>query len=426
MKRTVFTGIALSALTSALSAVAQTESALPDTWSNWRWFRSVEQQSVDSRLVKVSLPPEVYGHSDVDLRDIRVIDEAGTEVAYVVDMRPGRETTETSRVDLLEVSHVPGAYTQALLDLGGSQRRHNQVELILDATSSDFIGVADVAASDDEKQWRTLRDSQPVYRFRQQGTHLTIDYGDTTARWLRIRVRDEQNRNRTKLPLTAVQASFRVVEQPERVELPGRSMPVPQESGQSWWQLDLGSTGVPVTQVHFEVETPVFQRSVEILTSDDNKTWRQAGGDYISRGPAEGTSQSSRLTATFPETNGRYWRIIVANQNDSPLEGVQVTLLGVPRHVVFEQEPNHRYRILYGNESAQLALYDLSQTLSKQQMTDAPKLQLGDEQGNATWTDPRPFSEKNPVLLWSVLLIAVVVLAGLALRSLRQPRLPQP
>ena len=44
---------------------------------------------------------------------------------------------------------------------------------------------------------------------------------------------------------------------------------------------------------------------------------------------------------------------------------------------------------------------------------------LGAEVANAGWVSGAPFTERHPVLLWIALGLAVAVVAGLALRTLR-------
>jgi hypothetical protein len=49
-----------------------------------------------------------------------------------------------------------------------------------------------------------------------------------------------------------------------------------------------------------------------------------------------------------------------------------------------------------------------------------------DEELTSNYTDPRPFTERHPNLLWLALAIAVVLLSYAALRALRTPNAPTP
>ena len=126
----------------------------------------------------------------------------------------------------------------------------------------------------------------------------------------------------------------------------------------------------------------------------------------------------------FTEARGRYWRVVVHNRNDPPLEGLALELYGTPRHVIFQQEPQRRYRLLYGNERAERPQYELARLADPSQFEKAVVGAVGAEEVNTAWVDPRPWSERHPVVLWVALGIVVAVLALLAIRSLRQPPAP--
>jgi hypothetical protein len=50
--------------------------------------------------------------------------------------------------------------------------------------------------------------------------------------------------------------------------------------------------------------------------------------------------------------------------------------------------------------------------------------QLGPEEMNADWVDPRPWTETHDIFLWLVMLAAVMLLGYAAVRSLRKSATP--
>jgi hypothetical protein len=97
----------------------------------------------------------------------------------------------------------------------------------------------------------------------------------------------------------------------------------------------------------------------------------------------------------------------------------------VPRLILFRPAPGHSYRLAYGNSKAQTPQYDLERTLHIVATEEAFADQLGTEQENSAYEDPRPFSERHPEILWGALALAVVVLGYTALRTMRTPPAPQ-
>jgi hypothetical protein len=128
-----------------------------------------------------------------------------------------------------------------------------------------------------------------------------------------------------------------------------------------------------------------------------------------------------RLHVDVPgEVTARYWRITVENGNDAPLPGVVPSIYVTPAHFVFEQQPGRSYRLLYGQELATEPQYDLARRITASQEDLAVVGQLGAEEMNSNYADPRPWSEKNRYILWIVAGIVVLLLGSSAVRALRK------
>lgn len=416
-----------TAALASLIATAALAQPLPASWAHWRWWRPITPPPSEApRLVAVRLPPAVHGRVALDLRDLRVIDGDGAEVAYVLHAPAGRQIREWLDPALTEVSHVPRGYTQALVDLGPDGQRHDRVELRVGEPEPELFARVDVAVRDDDRgAWRVLVEGRPVHSFAGRTADLTVSYGETRARWLRLRIRPEAGAASERFPLHGVRVAYAVDEPPRRVELPGRAVPdaaAPPE--QSWWELDLGAARVPASQVRFQVASSEVDRRVEIYRSDDRENWTRAGGGRVRRiaevrgeGPEQTTREAPRVM--FPETAGHYWRVVVHDGDDPPLRDLQLSLWGVPRYVVFRQRPGAGYRLLYGNERAAESRYELARLTARDEIEAAAPAELGPERENASWADPRPWTERHRWVLWTALGLAVATLGGLALRSLR-------
>lgn len=118
--------------------------------------------------------------------------------------------------------------------------------------------------------------------------------------------------------------------------------------------------------------------------------------------------------------SARYWRVTVENGNDAPLSIAAVQLLMTPRHLMFEQQPGRNYSLIYGQERAGAAKYDLGERMNEELRRSAIPGKLGSEEVNADWVDPRPWTETHEVVLWGVLLIAVVAIGFTAIQSMRR------
>ena len=76
--------------------------------------------------------------------------------------------------------------------------------------------------------------------------------------------------------------------------------------------------------------------------------------------------------------------------------------------------------MIYGQERAAVAQYDLGRRVDAKQMAAAVAAQVGPEEVNTDWVDPRAWTETHDMFLWVVMLAAVLLIGYAAVRSLRK------
>jgi hypothetical protein len=193
-----------------------------------------------------------------------------------------------------------------------------------------------------------------------------------------------------------------------------------QPAGRSAWSAELGGVVPLVTETRFDVSAPPeFIRSVEVSSSADGKDWDGVHNWEIYR-YQNGDAQQQQLTVMVSGgwAQPRYLRVEIVNGNDAPLDAAAPKLYITPQHIVFEQQPGRSYRLIYGEERAKAAVYDLRRRINAAQMAAAAAGQLGPEEVNTNWVDPRPWTETHDIFLWLVLVVAVLLLGCAAVRSL--------
>lgn len=413
-------GIHASSTIVALLVVvmAALASSLPEAWRNWRYSRAVElEPSEQPRLASIVVTPEVYAHAQTDLQDLRVIDDQGSQVPYVLHARTGSSRSEARDTRLLESSFTPGRFTQVVLDVGEKTPFHNAVEVV--TPEQDFITWVEVAVSDDAKNWRIVRDRAPIFRFRkeQREGNQTISYSENNARYIRLRILDGTKR----FPVTRAEASYHVTEEAERAPVPVSLAPDAQAGPQaSVWRADLGAATLPISEVRFEVEQAEFHRAVRVRSSNDGQEWEFNASGEIYRF-RQGDKLQEWLRVDFPPARGRrYWRVEVLNGSDPPLEGARPTLYTTPQRVIFWQKSERSYRLLYGQSRAEAPQYEMARLTDRKAMEGAAPGRLGTEEVNASYADPQPWTERHAGVIWVALGIAVALLGLSALQAMRR------
>jgi Protein of unknown function (DUF3999) len=402
-------------LTTGLTVAA---TPLPHAWRNWRYSRAIQLPSTDSaRLAGVIVPQELYSHAQMGLPDLRIISDDGSEVPYAHYSREGSEDSRRLPTELVENSFAPGRYTQILLKLGEQTPFHNAVEI--NTSESDFIEWVSVEASDDANVWRIVQERAPIFRFRKEsreGTQ-TVSYSPNNARYLRVRVLDGERH----FPISGASVIYKTVEIPERANLYTEIAADPVvRPGDTSWRVDLGTPSLSIREVRFAVNPAEFSRTVDISTSEDGVTWSSFARGEIYRFLRDNTAEEHLRVSVPSYARSRYWRITIENGNDAPLPGVTPSIYMTPAHIVFEQQPGRSYRLLYGQSRAAAPQYDLERRTDAKQEEAAIVGDVGPEEENSAYSDPRPWTEKNGYFLWIAVGLAVLLLGYSAIRSLRR------
>ena len=394
---------------------------LPTAWNHWRYWRTIDLPSVaEPRLTGVTVAPEVFAHAGRDLADLRVIDDQGSETPFIVMMREGSTRSEPRSTILHERSFAPGLYTQVVIEVPDRTVFHNS--LSVQTSEQDFMEWVSVEASDDGHIWRIVQQRAPIFRFWKDGRQGTqvVRYSENNARFLRVRILDGSK----QFPIEGATVLYRTQETPERrLQLDAEVTLVSQpKRSVSAWTADLGSAEAPLSDVKFEVAAPAeFVRCVELWGSEDNRKWQRfAQGEIYRYQSNDAHAENLEISIAYGGVQLRYWRIEILNHNDAPLAGVKPRLLSIPRHIIFEQQAGRSYRLLYGQSRATSPEYDLSRRLNPKQMEGAVSGQLGPEEVNLAWSDPRPWTEKYESVLWLAMGAAVLLLGYSAIRSLRR------
>jgi hypothetical protein len=393
---------------------------LPSAWTHWHYSRAIELASADAAQLASVVPPlEVYNHAKPGLSDLRVIDDQGTETPYAIFQREETSHTSSLPATLRENSFTPGQFTQLVIDAGPRTPFHNALRI--DTLNTDFIEWVQVEASDDGHVWRVVQERAPIFRFQKQnhqGVQI-VKYSENNAQYVRVRILDGGK----KFWVTGAQVLHETLEPAERVPADSALSLAPNQDGnRTIWSADLGAAGSLVREVRFDVTAPAeFIRSVDVSSSPDGKDWNTLRAAEIYRYRRENAEQE-QLSVALPKgfPGSRYIRVKILNGNDAPLTMEVPQLYLTPRHIVFAQRPGRSYFLIYGQEMAKDANYDLERRLDAKQMAAAISGQLGPEEINTSWVDPRPWTETHDVFLWFVLVVAVMMIGYAAVRSLRR------
>ncbi|MGH9703930.1 MAG: hypothetical protein ACRD4K_11185, partial [Candidatus Acidiferrales bacterium] len=210
--------VVMGVLFGAAAALAAADSSpLPVRWRYWSYSRPVIfAPDTPAGFINITIPFDVYADAQSNLNDLRLIDNAGNEVAFVLYSHEGHTSEKQLSAKMGEVSFAPGKYTQAVLELDEQASFHNGVSI--ETPLTDFIAWCELAVSDDARTWRIVDSRSPIFRFQKtnQSGVQQLHYAQTNARFLRLRIFDADR----QFPIDGARVFYSVT-------LPAEEVPAP-------------------------------------------------------------------------------------------------------------------------------------------------------------------------------------------------------
>jgi len=359
-------------------------------------------------------------HTRPDLGDLRLYD-GQHEVPYALAVERGGLHTEEQEIRVLQPSVLSGK-TQFLLDMN-PLLEYDHINIRIAAR--DFVAHARVEGQDDlhGTKWADLGGSI-LYDLSHDklGSNNTLRLPRTTYRYLRVSIDGPVK------PADILGATASERQEEKAVWRPVAGSPSIENRDKDTVLTFTVPENVPVERVSFELdpEQPNFRRPVEIR----NEKNEPLASSEITRVHIvrEGRRIDSELTKVdFFARPQKSLKVIVHNGDDPALRLNSVQLQQYERRLYFDTSAPAQLTLYYGDDKLDPPVYDYAKLF--QQDKAAAAVAAGDEQTNAAFTgrpDDRPWSERHPAILWIAIIAAVLVLGGVALRSLKSaPAEPQ-
>ena len=119
------------------ASFAPPSGSLDKPWNQWRYSRPLElDPNQTGALARVTVPPGVYAQGRPRLDDLRLVDDAGQEVPYVLYARQRTEQRQWRATQLEDLGYVLLHHTEAIADLGDNPEPHNTLSSTRPRTTS--------------------------------------------------------------------------------------------------------------------------------------------------------------------------------------------------------------------------------------------------------------------------------------------------
>src|ERR1039457_448189 len=209
---------------------------LPADWQHEQHF-----DAAAPGLVKLSLPLSTLDAARPALEDLRLYDNAGMEVPYLIERpRPVGRIVQAAKSFQVTVS---GDITVLTLETGLTQPLDG---VTLETPARAFLKAVQIEGSTDDRNWRRLAEGQPVFREPGGASQLHLALPAGAWQWLRLDVIDLRSQ---PIPFTGARVHAAAIE-----PVPAEAVPITisgrdETPGETRLTLNLGAANLDVAAV---------------------------------------------------------------------------------------------------------------------------------------------------------------------------------
>lgn len=354
-------------------------SGLPGEWQHEQHFTLAAPG-----LTRLELPVETLDAARPGLEDLRLYDESGNELPYLVD-RPKPAARVVRNARSFQVS-LNAATTVITLETGFTQ---GVDAVTLETPAPSFIKAVQVEGSVDGQQWQVLARGQPIFRQADGVSQLQIAAPAGMWRWLRLSIDDQRSR---PVPFTGARLRAAAVEAVPSESLPAAITDRQESPGETRLTLNLGAANLDLASIRLEASDLLFTRRVTVaaprIGEDGIREERLAEGT-VYRVAVDGQPASASLAVPLEtRVESRELLLFIRNQDSPPLSITKVSAQRRPVCIIFLARTAGSNYLLTGNRRCGAPSYDLAALATSLKSVPISPIQLSRVADNPNYRAP--------------------------------------
>lgn len=389
----------LARLILALTVAGVLQATGAGTLGGYSHMRAVDTSAVAREaIVAVPLDAAIYAGTREDYADLRVVDDRGQEVPYL--LKKEIETRSVMREEGVPVT------VRGLEELVGNRIAITAVRtdaglgpsiLVVHTHIRDFEKLVRVSGRDPGGQWHVLAEGQTIFDYHRfmdvSGNRIHFRGGDFLEFRVEVSdvtdvqmstcmklVREVRGRKAEREVATTVlkRRDFRidrleflrlVTREKQRIDKTVEQTPVAvtvaQDARARETEITVTFSGQPLCGLKLVPVSRNFHREARVEVERGQAQRR--GWAELRRGTvislALGRYEKEALCLTFPETRGKRYRVVVSNNDAPPIDIRTVIGIGKAYRLLFLASPERQYRLLLGRPDAEAPMYDSGHVL---------------------------------------------------------------
>ena len=311
--------------------------------------------SADSRFGACAIDEDIYAVLNGDQSNLRIVDDKGTEVPFLIRTKTGDRTIEQSNpIPYEKLSFGKPAENAIEIELRRSsdQRFLNRKAstVVLASGLRHFEKHVSVYCGNDGIKWMLLAENKPIFDYSRfidiRNSRVSFPPADAEFFKLHIsNISEKQDSPYTRLSRTMhagtessstestsfTRADFKIDEitfyETTKRTVKGKVLPqsykasnfsITEEDKQSL--VTFATANTPLTAISLLTPDSLFHRGFTLDNSDDGKSWRRIQAGTISCAGEGSEARESRVIKLPRAMRASFWRVAIQNNDSPPLD----------------------------------------------------------------------------------------------------------
>lgn len=372
-------------------------------------YASVLNEVPKTGFYKIVLPPSVVARCRNGLNDIRILDDKGRQVPYILKADP-QQFVESSFIafPVLSVTKETDKQTHVVIS---NTRNRTISELLLVIRNTDADRTVTVSGSDDNRQWFVIKENIQLNNIFNTGADRfvqSLTFHASSYPFFKIIINGKD-----LLPVNIVKAGIYDFSAHLGNYLPVRDPVIAQKDSAdkaSYISVQF-SDNYQIDKLELAVAGAHFYHRSFYLT---------AGRDNVPA--ASGLLLRSGIAPVYTvNVKARRLTLVIQNEDNPPLTVSSVKAYQLSRYLLMYLEPAGRYRLMFGDSTVTAPRYDLN-AFTDSIGNNAAVIATGPvvATGVAATAGRPPGNPYRTIILWGIILLVLALLLVLTLRMTKE------
>jgi hypothetical protein len=347
-------------------------------------------------ILGIPLDSDIYATTRDDYRDLRIIDDRGAEVPYLLERVSRQKSTEvheicTGKVVSLHVEEGKALEVVAALDDKAKNATgvtiqtplsdyEHRVRVFGKATGGDWTPLVSDGLIFDYSRFMDIKNhdvSFPRNDYRQFKLVIEQELEEHESPFRELVRGQEEGKKDQRVEITQrLRRPFRidgielwrtaVRQEAETFPYPAAGLRVAHDAKEKTSRLEVESRREPLTRFSIQTSSRNFSRPARVFVPVERgiqTDWREVGQGTLSKIEFR-AFRRAELRVDFPEHRHERYRLVIEDADNPPLEISGVEPEGTGYRLVFLGAPDRTYRVAYGSDTIEPPRYDTAAVLA--------------------------------------------------------------